>query len=105
MKTPAIYRYIEVIQRIFLAQNGARSWRQEDVFSKEPVRRMLIAMTTNQAYLGSNRTNPFHYQQFRLNQVTIYRNGQPIVGTPIATTFNHRIYYNTADALDFLEKN
>ena len=73
-------------------------------FSKEPVRRMLIAMTTNQAYLGSNRTNPFHYQQFRLNQVTIYRNGQPIVGTPIATTFNHRIYYNTADALDFLEK-
>ena len=105
LKTPAIYRYIEVIPRTFLAQNGARSWRQEDVFSKEPVRRMLIAMTTNQAYLGSNRTNPFHYQQFRLNQVTIYRNGQPIVGTPIATTFNHRIYYNTADALDFLEKN
>ena len=66
---------------------------------------MLTAIKTNQAYLGSNRTNPFHYQQFRLNQVTIYCNGQPIVGSPIATTFNHRIYYNTADALDFLEKN
>ena len=34
LKTPAIYRYIEVIPRTFLAQNGARSWRQEDVFFK-----------------------------------------------------------------------
>ena len=65
---------------------------------------MVIAKATNQAYLGSNRTNPFHYQKFNLNQIVVYRNGQPIVGTPVLTTFNHRIYFNTLEALDFLEK-
>ena len=104
LKTPAVYRYTEVIPRTFLATAGIRSWRQEDVFSKEPVRRMIIAMTTNQAYLGTNRTNPFHYQKFGLSQIVIYRNGIPIVGTPIVTTHDERVYFNTLEALDFLDK-
>ena len=49
MKTPAVYGFTEVLPRAFLATTGVQSWRQEDVFSKEPVRRMIIAMTTNQA--------------------------------------------------------
>ena len=61
-------------------------------------------MATNQAYLGTNRTNLFHYQKFNLSQIVVYRNGQPIVGTPVSTTFNHRIYFNTVEALDFLDK-
>ena len=65
---------------------------------------MIIAMATNQVYLGTNRTNPFHYQKFNLSQIVVYRNGQHIVGTPVSTTFNHRIYFNTLEALDFLDK-
>ena len=103
-KTPAVYRYTEVIPRTLLATAGIRSWRQEDVFSKEPVRRMIIAMTTNQAYLGTNRTSPFHYQKIGLSQIVIYRNGIPIVGTPIVTTQDKRVYFNTLEALDFLDK-
>ena len=60
LKTPAVYCYTEVLPRTFLATTGIRSWSHEDIFSKEPVRRMLIAMATNQAYFGTNRTNPFH---------------------------------------------
>ena len=56
-------------------------------------------MATNQAYLGSNRTNPSHYQKFILSQI-VYRNGQPIVGTPVSTIFNHRIYFITLDFFD-----
>ena len=63
---------------------------------------MIIALATNQAYLGTNRTNPFHYQKLNFSQIVLYRNGQPIVGTP--ATFNHRIDFNTLEALDFLDK-
>ena len=62
-KTPAIYNCIEVLPKTFLATTGV-SWRQEDLFAKEPVRRMILAMSSNTAYLGTNRTNPFHYQKF-----------------------------------------
>ena len=104
LKTPAVYRFNEVLPRTFLATAGVRSWRQEDVFSKEPVRRLVLAMTTNAQYLGTNVTNPFHYQKFDLSQIVIYRNGQPIVGTPMSTTIDKRVYFNTLEALDFLDK-
>ena len=65
---------------------------------------MIIAMSTNQSYLGTNRINPFHYQKFNLNEIVIYRNGFPVVGTPISTTSDQRIYFNTLEALDFLDK-
>ena len=104
LKTPAVYRYTEILPRIFLATTGIISWSREDIFSKEPVRRLIIAMATNQAHLGTNRTNTFYYQKFNLSQIVVYRNAQPIVGTPISTTFNHRIYFNALEALDFLDK-
>ena len=104
LKTPAVYRYREVLPRTFLATTGIKSWSHEDIFSKEPVRRMVIAMATNQAYLGTNRTNSFHYRKFNLSPIVVYQNGQPIVGTPVSTTVNHRIYFNTLEALDFLDK-
>ena len=71
LKTPAVYRYTEVLPRTFLATTGIRSWSHEDIFSKEPVRRMIIAIATNQAYLGPNRTKPFHYQNINFSQIVV----------------------------------
>ena len=34
----------------------------------------------------------------------IYRNRLPVVGTPISTTSDQRVYFNTLEALDFLDK-
>ena len=65
---------------------------------------MVIAMATSQAYLGTHRTNPIHYRKFNLSQIAVYRNGQPIVGTPVSTNFNQRIYFNTLKAMDFVTK-
>ena len=104
LKTPAVYRYTEVLPRTFLPTRCVHSWRQEDVFSKEPVRRMAIAMSSNQAYLGSNRTTSFHYQKFGLSQIVIYCNGLPFVETPITTNFEKRLYFNTLETLDFLDR-
>ena len=49
-KTPAI----EVLPRTFLTTIGVQSWRQEDNFAKEPVRRKVVAISTNTAYLSTN---------------------------------------------------
>ena len=79
-----------------------QNWWQEDVFEKEPVRRMIIAMSINQSCLGTNRTNLFHCQKFGLNEIFLYRNGLHNAGTPVSTSDNKRIYYNTLEALDFV---
>ena len=85
LKTPANYPYQEEITKTFLATAGQRSWQQEDSFAREPVRQIIIALNTNNAFLGTNRTNPFHYQKFGLEQVTLRQNGLPIASTPIST--------------------
>ena len=59
LKKPAIYIYIKLVPKTFLATAGLRSCRREDVFAKELVRRMIIAMIINEAYLDTNWTNPF----------------------------------------------
>lgn len=102
-KTPSIYRYNEVISKTFLAPAGGRSWKKEDIFSREPIRRMVIAMNTNQSFLGTNRTSPFHYRKFNLQQVVVSRNGLPIAGTPMSTVDDKRLYFNSLNALAFIE--
>ena len=66
---------------------------------------MILAMSSNTAYLETNRTNPFHYHKLQLNEIILHRNGLPIAGTPVSTTDNKRKYYNTLEALDFVFNN
>ena len=61
-------------------------------------------MATNHAYLGTDRNNIFHDKKFNLSQNIVYRNGPPIVGSPVSTIFYPRIHFNTLEALDYLDK-
>ena len=79
-----------------------RSWQQEYIFAREPVRRFIIALNTNNAFLGTNRTNPFHCQTFGLEQITLRRNGLPIASTPNSTQDQKRIFFNTLSVLGLL---
>ena len=103
LKTPAIYRYNEVITKTFLATTSQQSWKHEDIFTKEPIRRVIVALCVGKALIGTNTANPFHYQKFGLREITIYRNGFATAGTPMSTTDNKRLYYNSRSALAYVE--
>ena len=90
---------METITKTFLASTGLQSWKQEDVFSWEPIRRLAICLSTNEAFLGSKQLNPFHFCKFNLEQICIYRNGLPVVDNPISTDDVKRLYFNTKSDL------
>ena len=73
-------------------------------FQRNPYEEWRLQCHQIRLNLGSNRTTPFHYQNFGLSQIVIYRNGLSIVGTPITTNFEKRLYFNTLEALDFLDR-
>ena len=98
------YSYLETITKTFLASTGLQSWKQEDVFSREPIRRLAICLNKNEAFLGSKQLNPFHFRKFNLEQICIYRNGLPVADSPINTADVKRLYFNTMDMEEvFLE--
>ena len=45
LSSPASYPYLETITKTFLASTGLQICKQEDVFSREPIRRQLYALT------------------------------------------------------------
>ena len=103
LSSPASYPYFESITKTFLASAVLHSWKQEDIFSREPIRRLAICLNTNEAFLGNNRLNSFHYRKIRLEQIYIYRNGLPVADSPISTDDDKRLYFNTISDLAYID--
>ena len=97
----ACYSYTEVIEKSFAIGSGLTEFRQEAVFGKLPIVRLVVAVSTEVAFTGKSTENPFHYQKFNLNTITVQREGQAVGGTPLRVqTSDVRAYYNTLQALD-----
>ena len=103
LSSPASYLYLKTITKTFLAFAGLESWKQEDVFGREPIRRLAICLNTNEAFLGSKLFNPFRYRKFNLEQICIYRNGLPVADSPISTDDSKRVYCNTLSDLAYID--
>ena len=103
LSSPASYPYLETITKTFLAFTGLQSWKQEDVFNREPFRRLAICLSTNETFLGSKQLNPFHFHKFNLEQICIYRNGVSVADSPINTTGEKRLYFNTMSYLAYID--
>ena len=60
-------------------------------------------MYAGDAFIGTNTVNPFSYRKFGLREITVFRNGFPLAGTPMSTVDNKRLYYNSMCALAYAE--
>ena len=96
-KSPAVYPYIESLNKSFIIQAGQNCFVKENNFGTEPVRRLTFGMVRNKFFRGSTiECTPFQYKKFQLSKIETQRgNGVPIAGTPIDTT------KNTICAFDF----
>ena len=103
LSSPASYPCLETITKTFLASTGLESWKHEDVFSREPFRRLDKCLNTNEAFLGSKQLNPFNFCKFNLEQICFYRNGFPVADSPINTTDEKRLYFNTMSDLAYID--
>ena len=99
----ASYPYLETLTKTFLASTGLQSCKQEDVFSREPIRRLAICLNTNEAFLGSKQLNPFHFRKLNLEQICIYQNELPVADSPINTADVKRLYFNAISDLAYID--
>ena len=102
-KSPAVYPYVDSLNKSFIIQAGQNCFVEENIFGTEPVRRLTLCVVRNKFFRGSTiESTPFQYKKFQLSKIEIQRgNGVPIAGTPIDRTKNTRLFYNTICALGF----
>ena len=103
LTSPAAYPYFEILTKTFLASTGPHSWKQENIFAREPIRRLAICLNTNEAFLGNNMQNSFPFQKFDLEQIYIYCNRLPATNSPISTADNKLLYFNTISDLAYID--
>ena len=91
--------YLEILANTFVISARQNQFIQENVFNNAPVRRSVIALSTNSAFTGSYTENPFWYQQFDIWQISILWGGQAIVDFDAADIC--RLYVTTLKAMNF----
>ena len=69
----------------------------------EPIRRLVICLSKNEAFLGSKPLNPLHFCKFNLEHICNYRNGLLLADSPINKTDEKRLYFNTMSDLDYID--
>ena len=103
LTSPASDPYLETHTKHFLASTGLHSWKQEDIFARESIGRLVLCLNTKEAFLGNNRQNPIHFRKFDLEQIYIYRNRMPVADSPISTNDDKRLYFNTISDLAYID--
>ena len=53
---------------------------------------LIVAMVENEAYNGSYKKNLFHFQDFDLSKIALYREGESIPGRPFTPDFDNGHY-------------
>ncbi len=100
-ESPALYAYTEIVPKTFVMTGGITTWKKEDVFMQEPIKRFALCMNTSAAFGGNKRQNPYNFQKLDLREIRITRNGLPICGTPLSTTNLTKAYFLTHRSLAF----
>ena len=85
----AIYPLLHSEVTTFTIPIGQKSFKKERLFPDEAPKLLMIAMVDNAAYNGDIAKNPFNFQHFGLNNLTLYRDGVSISGRPFTPNFTN----------------
>ena len=88
------YNYFQSLAKTFITPATKYKFILENLFFNAPGCRIVFAMKTNSAFIGSSNENPFWYQQFNLRQIRKLR-------ADFDAADNCRLYATTKKARNF----
>lgn len=83
----AIYPLLHSEVSTFTIPIGQKSFKKDRLFPDEAPKLLMIAMVDNTAFNGDITKNPFNFQDFGLNNLTLYRDGVSVSGRPFSPDF------------------
>ena len=93
-KTPALYRYTDIIPRTFLISTVVQSWCHKDVFTREPNQRFA----TNEAFLRAKSTKSFRFPKIQPEQHHNLSYWISCCRTPLQKEIVKKLHLNSLEA-------
>jgi hypothetical protein len=97
-KSPAKYPVNRVDIKTVTITQGLRDKSLDNLFMNQLPQRVVIAMVDNRAFNGDATRNPFNFQHFTVNHLSLMVDGRPVTANPITPDFPNGLFleaYNT----------
>ncbi|XP_055936853.1 uncharacterized protein F54H12.2-like [Argiope bruennichi] len=86
-KTTAKYPIDRVTCKVFSIPQSSYSFVQDNVFSGQMPKRLVLACVDNDAFNGNPKKSPFEFKHYDMNFVGVYVDGQPMPHQPLELDF------------------
>lgn len=83
----AKYPYKRVEIQTITLPSGVKSSCQENLFLGKIPSRIIMALLSNDAYTGNITKNPYNFQHYNLNHLSMVINGQQLMSRPYTPSF------------------
>ncbi|CAC5392261.1 unnamed protein product [Mytilus coruscus] len=86
--TNAKYPYTKTVMKHITLMMGSTNAVLENIFQDVKPKRIIMGLTSTNAVNGDYQLNPWNFQYFDLQQITLYCDGVPVDGIPLKLQFN-----------------
>lgn len=88
-KTTAKYPIDRVACKVYSIPQSSYSFVQDNVFSGQMPKRVVLALVDNDAFNGNYKKSPFEFKHFDTKFIGVYVNGQPTPHQPLELDFEN----------------
>lgn len=82
-----VYPIQRSVMSTYTIGKGSQSHSKEALFRGEMPKLIFVSLVKNNAYNGAFAENPFHFDDFKINQIGLYREGVSIPWKPFTPDF------------------
>ena len=98
-KTNAKYCFTKTHVKMLTLPQGQSSMSWDNIYQGTRPHLIVIGFVNSVAVAGNYSHNPWNFQGYDLQQITVFLDGNPIQGNPIKTNFNDTDGINVTDVL------
>lgn len=88
LQSNARYAYDRTEIKCFTLARGSRSISLENLFLGRQPRALALGLVENGSFIGSLAKNPYRFQHFNLNHLSLHKDGMQIPSTPLTPRFD-----------------
>lgn len=99
MKSPAKFPITRKECKVLAIPQGFHSFVKDNIFLGQLPKRLVIGMVHNEAFAGSIGKNPFNFEDFGINYMQLYTDGEPVLAKPLRLNVNEGNYLDGFELL------
>lgn len=98
-KTNCVYPIVRIFPKFHTLQKGVREFDLANVCQGQLPSRVIVGFVKTSAFSGSQAEDPFKFQHFKLDHISLQSNGRSFPTVPITAEFDKNLFARAYESL------